>query len=264
MLTANVRNVQGDSLVHQLTGGTFMPVLDTPITTDDRGLKKVLGQKQPAILVLHHGAMDKPLDDALRKTARKHAGDLLVVRVDVADNPDAHAKYDQPALPALIAMSQAFFGRKEVARAESVRPADVRAYVAHLLEDKPLPKSRSANNGAGSDASDDGVSGKPMVVNDKNFRAKVLKSKEPVLVDFWASWCAPCRMIAPHVEQLAQEYEGKMKVAKLDTDANQATARRYQIQSIPTLMIFENGQPVHRITGANPQALRRAVKQFVE
>lgn len=235
-----------------------MPILDTPIITNDQNLKKVLGQKQPAILILHRQEMPKPLDDALRKVAKKHVGDLLVVRVNVDENPDTYAKYGSPSLPALVALSTSFFGRKEVARAHHIRPGDVRNYVAHLLEGAPLPTPAPPPADA-----DDAPTGKPLTVNDANFRAKVLKSKQPVLVDFWASWCMPCRTLAPVIDQLAGEYKGKMRVAKLDTDANQTTARRYQIQSIPTLIIFENGQPVSRISGANPVAIRRAIQQVL-
>ncbi|MCA9915621.1 MAG: thioredoxin [Anaerolineae bacterium] len=102
-----------------------------------------------------------------------------------------------------------------------------------------------------------------MVVDDGNFRQKVLKSKVPVLVDFWATWCQPCHMIAPHVEKIAKEYQGKLVVAKMDVDRNQVMPRRYQVSSIPTLIIFDGGQPAERITGANAVALRKAVQRVI-
>lgn len=86
-------------------------------------------------------------------------------------------------------------------------------------------------------------------VDDKNFQSEVLEAPTPVLVDFWAAWCGPCRMIAPLVDQIAEEYDGKLKVAKLDVDANQELARQFSVMSIPTLILFKEGQPVERIVG---------------
>ncbi len=94
---------------------------------------------------------------------------------------------------------------------------------------------------------------KPLAVDDSNFQAEVLSSDKPVLVDFWAIWCGPCKMIAPIVEELAGEYDGKLKVAKMDVDANPRTAMQYGIRSIPTLLIFKGGQVVEQIVGAVPK-----------
>ena len=94
---------------------------------------------------------------------------------------------------------------------------------------------------------------KPIVVDDANFQVEVLNSPTPVLVDFWAIWCGPCKMIAPIVEELANEYNGKLKVAKMDVDANPRTAMQYGIRSIPTLMVFKGGQVVEQIVGAVPK-----------
>ena len=90
-------------------------------------------------------------------------------------------------------------------------------------------------------------------LNDSNFEEEVLKSEIPVMVDFWAEWCAPCRIIAPVVEELAQEYEGKIKVGKMDVDQNSQTSMSYGIRSIPTLLFFKDGKPVDQLLGAVPK-----------
>jgi thioredoxin 1 len=92
--------------------------------------------------------------------------------------------------------------------------------------------------------------GKAIEITDANFKQEVISSDVPVLIDFWAVWCAPCKMVAPVVEQIATEYRGKLKVGKLDVDYNRKTAMEYGIRSIPTLLVFDKGKVVEQIIGA--------------
>src|SRR5947207_15947444 len=91
-------------------------------------------------------------------------------------------------------------------------------------------------------------------VTDGNFQGEVISSQVPVLVDFWAVWCAPCRAIAPHVEALAKDYDGKLRVGKCDIDSNAQIATQYDIRSIPTLLVFKEGKVVGQVVGAVPRA----------
>ena len=95
---------------------------------------------------------------------------------------------------------------------------------------------------------------KPITIDDNNFDQTVLQSKTPVLVDFWAPWCRPCLMAAPVLEELAEEYTGRITIAKLDVDQNAKTAVKYGIMAIPNLIIFKNGQPASQIVGYKPKA----------
>ncbi|MFQ6002889.1 MAG: thioredoxin [Candidatus Zixiibacteriota bacterium] len=98
----------------------------------------------------------------------------------------------------------------------------------------------------------------PVELNDGNFESQVLKSDLPVLIDFWAPWCGPCRMVGPIVEEIAKDYEGKLKVGKLNVDESSQTASKYGIMSIPSLLFFKGGKVIDQIVGAVPK------KQFIE
>ena len=94
----------------------------------------------------------------------------------------------------------------------------------------------------------------PVAVTDNDFADQVLQSDTPVLVDFWAEWCGPCRVLGPVIESLSQEYDGRVKVAKVDVDSSQQVAMQYGIRSIPTVMLFDKGQVVDTIVGVRPKS----------
>lgn len=108
------------------------------------------------------------------------------------------------------------------------------------------------------------ASSKPVFVTDANFSSTVESSSLPVLLDLWAAWCGPCRMIAPIIEQIAAELEGKALIGKLDVDANPRTASRFGVQSIPTLLIIKDGREVDRLIGAQPkQSILQRLQRFI-
>jgi len=106
---------------------------------------------------------------------------------------------------------------------------------------------------------------KPTPVDDSNFEQIVLQAEKPVLVDFWAAWCKPCLIVAPILDELAEEYSDKINFVKVDVDQNPKTAASYNIMSIPTLLIFKNGEPVSNIVGARPKGeLKRSLEGALE
>jgi thioredoxin 1 len=106
---------------------------------------------------------------------------------------------------------------------------------------------------------------KPVEINDANFNGVVTQANTPVLIDFWAPWCAPCHMVAPVVEELADEYEGKVGFGKVNVDENPKIASQYGIMSIPTLILFKNGQPVSNIVGFRPKdELKKSLDSALE
>jgi thioredoxin 1 len=106
---------------------------------------------------------------------------------------------------------------------------------------------------------------KPIAVDDTNFEQSVIQSKQPVLVDFWAEWCGPCRMVAPVVEELAEEYDGRVNFAKVDVDRNPKIASQYGIMSIPSLILFKDGKPISNMVGFRPKAeLKRGLDAALE
>ena len=240
-------------------------VFDTPITTTDASLDRVLGTGLPVALVFLNG--DSGLDEALKSLAAKNAGKLLVVKIDAKDNPSSARRYKFSAFPAVVTIRQGMI----LSQAEAIAPADLAKHAAYLLGEGPRPATRPAprpsyapsdGHGAEPSGAGAGVAGHPVVVTEATFDEQVVRSSEPVLIDFWAPWCGPCRMVGPIVERLAGEMAGRLRVAKVNVDENPGLQAKFGIQGIPTMMIFKDGQLVDRWTGALPEpGIRQHLRQ---
>jgi thioredoxin 1 len=247
--------------------------INSPIHTNERSIDRVLGAGLPVLLVF----WDRPcppcdqLNPTLDRLAAAYAGRALIARVSARDEPGLARRYGVAELPGLIFVN----GGATVARAAgAASEASLRAWLDHLTGGgarpplpggpsipldgaAPAPPQPSRTRDAGAAA---GPPGAPRTVSDATFDQVVGGSEQPVLVDFWAPWCGPCRAVAPAVERLAREFAGRAIVAKLNVDENPRTAQRFGISGIPALVIFRQGRVVERLVGAQPlPALRQAL-----
>jgi len=225
---------------------------DTPINANDASFERMVLQASLPVVAVFWSAQETPreqLNRVLEGIASEYTGQALVVKLDVAGAPQAQAQHDVDSLPQFLFFRQG----KLVARARGLpRAKMLRPWVEFLLGrgPKPVPTKPPEPETSADD-------GHPLTVTDADFERVVLGAQVPVLVDFWATWCMPCRMVAPAVEKLAQEFAGRALVAKLDVDGNPITAQRYGVQSIPTLIYFRNGREVERVIGAQREEVLR-------
>jgi len=247
----------------------MMTVDDAVIQTSGRDLDRALAVRYPVVLVFDDpdSSSGRSLELLLEELGREYADRIRVIRVtEQALDERTALRYGVFWLPTLLFRRHGV----EVARVVGQLSAeDLRAHVEFLLGNRSRPprsegpsvhlqKSRMAARFATS--APDGDAGAPLDANDASFGDVVLQSAQPVLVDFWAGWCRPCRAIAPEIDELAHTYAGRLRVVKVDTDAAPGSASRYRILSIPTLMLFRDGRPVYRATGAVPkESLRQAI-----
>jgi thioredoxin 1 len=257
--------------------------IDAPIHSNEANFARVLNAGLPVLAVFWR--RDCPACDqlslALERLAKTYAGKALVVKVNADEEAGLARRYDATDLPRLVF----FKDGKEVERGTgAAAERDLAAWLDHLTGTGARPpapagpSTRGRGGAAGSSAQapswqagpepragTTGVKTEPVVLTDATFAQTIRTSKVPVLVDFWAVWCGPCKMIAPHVAAMAQEFAGRALVAKMNVDENPNTAGQYGIMSIPTLLIFKDGRVVDQIVGAQPgNVLRQRLARVVD
>jgi thioredoxin 1 len=246
--------------------GGFMAI-DAPIHSNEANFERVLNAGLPVLVVLWRRNCEtcEQLNPALANLAKTYAGKALVVKVNVDEEAGMAQRLAASQLPGLLF----FKAGKEVGRGSGAAPErELTAWLDHLVGNgsRPqapsgpaIPYGRPAPSYDRADAAPPSPTGtttsvkaEPRVLTDTNFEPTIRNSNLPVLVDFWAVWCGPCKMVAPHVAALAQEFAGRAIVGKLNVDENPRVAGQYGIMSIPTLLIFSGGKVVDQIVGAQP------------
>jgi thioredoxin 1 len=240
-------------------------IFDTPIFSSDQSIDRVLNAGLPVVLVFHEGTVSPALDQTLKNLAKKEAGQLLVVQINAKDSPQAARRFNINAYPAVAAVKDG----QALSTASSITGSELERHVSFLLGKGPRPQPEvqpqrpaaspeNPQQTARSGGSAGDATGQPVTVTDATFDQEVMRSSLPVVVDFWAPWCGPCRMVAPVLDKLAREWNGKVKIAKINVDENPQAAGRYGVTGIPTMMVVSGGQIVDRWAGALPEAALRS------
>jgi thioredoxin 1 len=232
---------------------------DTVLASSDLSLDRVLNAGLPVALVFYDHELPADLRQTMDELASQFVGKVLIIMLARSDAPQAISRFGARSLPALVTMRQG----KTVTKQENVKPADLKPHITHVLGEGPLPPPRAAEQ-PGAASRPTTAHGQPVAVSEADFDREVLRADRPVMVDFWAPWCAPCRIVVPTLEALARE-QNVLKIAKVNVDENPGLANKYGTMSIPTMIIFNSGREVDRWVGALPEkALRSRVARWIQ
>lgn len=235
----------------------MLKVFNVVLASSDMSLDRVLNAGLPVAMLFYDQVLPAGLGQTMDDLARHYAGKVLIAKLARSDAPQAVSRFNIRQFPTLATVRDG----KTVTTQNTVRPSDIGSHISYLLGEGPAPTSRAADTGPDSRREPgNGV----LSVNEAGFEREVLRADRPVLIDFWAPWCAPCHMVAPAVEALAHDHVRELKVVKVNVDENPSLAGRYHAMSIPTMVIIVNGQEVDRWVGALPEsAIRERVARWI-
>lgn len=223
--------------------------IDSVIHTNEQSIERVLKTGLPLVLAFWSTAQPLPaaVEHALNQAASHYAGKMLIAKVDGSSEAGLRQRYQLTTQPTLVMIKA---GQVEATLTGGALDSALTAWLRYLAlgGERPATAIPAQPTTPSSD--------KPLTLTDANF-AQIIQSEQPVLVDFWAPWCGPCRMVAPTVEQLATEFQGRAVVGKLNVDENGRTAQSYQIMGIPALYIFKRGKVVEQLVGVQPAHVLR-------
>ncbi len=235
------------------------------VLTDDN-LDSVLTGDKPVMLLISNGdGVRGDFVTAFRK-AQDDETDIIFAKLDPTANPKAAERFNAGSKPLLIG----WYCGETVVRRNKPWGTDMPLALEQINErvaaiNPPQEAETTPEKTAARPKKPKVVDTKPVEVTDDTFQAEVIDFELPVLVDYWAEWCGPCRMVAPILDKLAAEYAGKIRIAKVDVDANPGLSQTFQIQSIPTLMMIKNRTIVFSQPGALPEpAMRNLIDQLIE
>lgn len=235
--------------------------IDSVIHTNEQSIGRVLQTGLPLALVFWSKSQvpSAGWETILETAAHDYAGKLLIAKVDADTENALRQRYQVQALPAIVVIKH---GEVETIIDQQSDAEKVKSWLQYSAVGGQRPtqntetEHKGAANGSSSYSSASQSNGVPITLTDANFD-QVIQGNRPVLVDFWAPWCGPCRMVAPAVEEMAKSFEGRAIVGKLNVDENPRTAQRYQIMGIPALYIFKNGAVIEQMVGVQPAATLR-------
>lgn len=237
------------------------------LTLTDSDFKATVDGKKPVLLILTtEMSLRGDFSTAFKKSVDEHP-QIVFAQIDAQKNPQAAEYFSVSSKPLMVAL----YNGEVLTRRTRPWGSDVPLAIELLnnIVQENQPVTENSENPIKEETSQmantpEIVEGKPVNVTDDTFEELVLNSPLPVLVDYWAEWCGPCRMVAPILEKLAGEYAGKVRIAKVDTDANQGLAQHFKIMSIPTIMMIKDRTIVFSQPGALPEpAFRDLIEQLI-
>lgn len=232
---------------------------DVNLKVDADTINNALDSEYPVLLWLGADGETPPSDvkKALEEASKKYMGIVHVYIGDTRAIPELKTQFKVGKR----ALAVGWHNGEAVQRRQRPWATDIQSLAAKLVELAPKPEPQSTD---GDSTTNKEFDMKPVNVTDATFEEEVLNHELPVVVDFWAEWCGPCRMVAPILDKLAGEYAGKVRIAKVDVDSNPGLSQAFRIQSIPTMMFIKEGKIVGQQAGALPEpVLRDAFEQLI-